>query len=408
MNLRGLGIAFKALSTHKLRTVLAVLGVFLGTLVLTAVTHIGSAIVLQADMETRKLGPNLVQVRAGKIRFGRTDTGAGLGITTTLTLEDAAALWNGIPEVKNISMFLQTSKRARSGNTQIPGQVVGVNASYQEVRALELLAGRFVQGEDEEELALVCVLGNSLAEKLFERPENAWERELYIGNALFRVVGVLEAKGADLGGSSFDEQVFIPLRTYQRRLLNTSRIDGVYMNLYDGSQTESVKNNIASILRLRHRIGPGERDDFMVYSAEDAAKLRNETLELVTSLGALSALISFFVGGLGIFSIMILLVKSRQLEIGVRRAVGASRKNIILQFLIEAGIMAGAGGLLGVGLALLLITAVYAVGALPFVYEPGFCLAAALASVLVGVAAGAWPARQASRVEVVTALKDWE
>jgi putative ABC transport system permease protein len=408
MNLRGLGIAFKALSTHKLRTVLAVLGVFLGTLVLTAVTHIGSAIILQADMETGRLGPNLVQVRAGRIRFGRTDTGAGLGITTTLTMDDATALWNGIPEVKNMSMFLQTSKRVRHGTVQVSGQVVGVNANYREVRALELLAGRFVQDEDEQAMALVCALGNGLAEKLFGSPENAWGTDVYIGNALFRVVGVLEAKGADLGGSSFDEQVFIPLRTYQRRLLNTSRIDGVYMNLYDGSRTDTVKKNIASILRLRHRIGPEERDDFMVYSAEDAAKLRNETLELVTSLGTLSALISFFVGGLGIFSIMILLVKARQLEIGVRRAVGASRRSIVLQFLTEAGIMAGTGGLLGVGLALLLITVVYVFGALPFVYEPESCIAAALASVLVGVAAGAWPARQASRVEVVTALKNWE
>ncbi len=406
--MQGLRIAIKALAAHKLRTMLAILGVFLGTLVLTAVTHIGAAIVLQADLETQKLGPNLVQVRALPVRFGRIGNGASLGITTTVTMEDADAVRAAMPEIENMSMFLQTSKRVRAGNVQTSGQIMGVNPSYVQVRALEMLAGRFVEHEDEESMALVCVLGNTLAERLFQAPDLAWGQNVYIGNAYFSVVGVLEAKGADLGGSSFDEQAFIPLRTYQRRLVNTSRIGGMYINLYDGSNSAMAKNSITALLRKRHRIGPDERDDFRVFAAEDAARLRNETLELITSLGALSAGISFAVGGLGIFSIMILLVRARQLEIGVRRAVGASRKNIVRQFLTEAGIMAGTGGVLGVLLALLLVTLVYTVGGLPFVYEPLFCLLAAAASVLVGVLAGAWPARQASKVEVVVALKNWE
>jgi putative ABC transport system permease protein len=404
----GLRIAFKALAAHKLRTILAVLGIFLGTLVLTAVLHIGAAIVLQADLETRRLGPNLMQVRAANIRFGRTDTGSSLGITTTVTMDDARAVLEAVPEIMNMALFLETSKRVRAGTTQTSGQVVGATPDYLEVRALELLSGRFVQREDEERMALVCVLGNALAGRLFADPSLAWGRRVYIANARYEVVGVLEPKGADLGGSSFDEQVFIPLRTYQRRLVNTSRLSGMYVNLYDGSSPEAVKKSIMAVLRARHHIGPGEKDDFSVYSAEDAARLRNDTLELVTRLGALSAGISFVVGGLGIFSIMILLVRARQLEIGVRRAVGASRRMIVRQFLMEAGLMAGVGGLLGVTLAVLLVTLIYKVGDLPYVYEPASCLLAAAASVLVGVLAGAWPARQASRVEVVTALKDWE
>lgn len=406
--MQGLKIALKALAAHKLRTALAILGVFLGTLVLTAVTHIGSAIVEQADMEIQKLGPNLIQVRATAVRFGRTNTGSSLGITTTITQEDTEAVRAGVPEVSDMSLFLQTSKRVRAGNLQTSGQVVGVTPSYKEVRAIDLLAGRFVEHDDENALALVCVLGNSIAERLFGQPETAWGQDVYVGNSLYRVIGVLEAKGADFGGSSFDEQLFIPLRTFQRRVVNTSRIGGMYLNLHEGSSTAAAKNSITQILRERHRIGPGQKDDFRVFAAEDAAKLRNETLDLITSLGTLSAAISFAVGGLGIFSIMILLVKARQLEIGVRRAVGASRRVIIRQFLTEAGIMAGTGGVLGVVIGLLLVTAIYAVGGLPYVYEPGFCVLAAVASVLVGVIAGAWPARQASKVEVVTALKDWE
>ncbi|MCL1915458.1 MAG: ABC transporter permease [Desulfovibrionaceae bacterium] len=406
--MRGLSIALKSLSAHKLRTVLAILGVFLGTLVLTAVTHIGSSMVRQADLETQKLGPNLVQVRAQSVRFGRTNTGSSLGITATLTLEDAEAIRRSLPEIAGMSMFMQGGRRVRAGNLQTNGQVVGAEAAYLRVRSLELLVGRFLEDDDEENLARVCVLGNALAERLFGDPAAGCGQELYIAQTRYQVVGILEAKGADFGGSSFDEQLFIPLRTYQRRLLNSSRLDGIYLNLLDGASVQAAKNSLFTLLRERHNIGPGQRDDFRVSSAEDAARLRNEVLDLVTSLGVLSALISFVVGGLGIFSIMILLVRARQLEIGVRRAVGASRRAIIRQFLSEAGIMAGTGGGLGVLISLALVTLIYAVGGLPFVYEPLFCLGAAAASVLAGVVAGAWPARQASRVEVVTALKNWE
>lgn len=407
--MQGLIIAIKALSAHKLRTALAILGVFLGTLVLTAVTHIGSAILRQADDEVQKLGPNLVQVRAGHPRFSRESTSsATLGRTTTISVEDARAVWDAVPQVRDMAMFLQTGKRVRAGNTQTSGQVVGVPPSYARVRSLEFLSGRFIMAHDEDALALVCVLGNSIAGRLFGEPAGAQDQDVYVGNGLFRVVGVLEAKGSDFGGTSFDEQVFVPLATYQRRIVNTTSLSGFYMNLYDGSDAAAVKSVITGILRRRHKTGAGKLDDFRVFSAEDAAKLQNDILTLVTNLGGLSALISFAVGGLGIFSIMILLVKARQLEIGVRRAVGASRKVIIRQFLTEAGIMAGVGGVLGVLSGLLLVTAVYGIAGLPFVYEPLFCILAALASVLVGVIAGAWPARQASLVEVVTALKDWE
>lgn len=407
--MRGLLIALKALAAHKLRTALAILGVFLGTLVLTAVTHIGSSILQQADDEVQKLGPNLVQVRAGRVRFSRTaTTSVTLGRSTTISMDDARAVRDAVPQIRNMALFLETSKRVRGEGAQSAGQVVGVTPSYKDVRSLEFLSGRFVNGHDEAELAMVCVLGNALAERLFGQAERAQDQNVYIGNGLFRVVGVLTAKGADFGGTSFDEQVFVPLATYQRRVVNTTSLSGFYVNLYDGSDTAAVKRVITGILRKRHRLADSKRDDFRVFAAEDAAKLQNDVLDLVTNLGGLSAMISFAVGGLGIFSIMILLVKARQLEIGVRRAVGASRKVIVRQFLTEAGIMAGAGGVLGVLLGLGLVTAVYAVGGLPFVYEPLFCLLAALASVLVGVLAGAWPARQASLVEVVTALKDWE
>lgn len=411
----GLLIAIKALSAHKLRSALAILGIFLGTLVLTSISHIGSSMVQQADEETQKLGPNLVQVRAGRIRFARTDTGTGTGSISTVTLADAQAVAMAVPQIERLAPYIAGARGIRSGAVKSDSQVLGVTPEYQTVRSLDLLDGRFISQADDNDLALNAVLGHSIAERLFGAQALAGNeivgRNVFLGDAQLAVVGVLEAKGSDLGGSSFDEQVFVPLRSYMRRLTNTDRISGFYMNLYEAAAknggTTRAKEAITAILRERHKIGPGKRDDFNVSSSEDAAKLRNDTLELVTSLGLLSAGISFAVGGLGIFSIMILLVRSRKMEIGIRRAVGASRKVIIRQFLTEAGVMSGLGGLLGVSLALLFVSAVYQLTGMPFVYEPAFCLAATAASVLVGVLAGAWPAWQASRVEVLDALKSW-
>ncbi|MDR2892265.1 MAG: ABC transporter permease [Deltaproteobacteria bacterium] len=419
LGMAGLKMAVKALAQHRLRSVLAILGIFLGTLVLTGVTHIGSSMIAQADAETQKLGPNLVQVRAGRIRFMRADTTADTGTAarvatgaiSTVTEADAKAVYAAVPQVGRLAMYIASGKPIRAGAIKSDSQVLGVSPEYSVVRSLELLDGRFISRANDEGLALVAVLGHTIAGRLFgsasvERNEVVGQA-VFIGEARLTVIGVLAAKGADLGGASFDEQVFVPLRTYMRRLVNTDRISGFYVNLHEGSSTAQAKGAITEILRERHKIGPGKRDDFLVYSSDDAARLRNETLELVRSLGVLSAGISFGVGGLGIFSIMILLVRSRKQEIGIRRAVGASRKVIIRQFLTESGLMAGTGGVLGVALGLGLVTLIYRYTGMPYVYEPLFCLLAASASVLAGVLAGAWPAWQASRVEVLTALKSW-
>ncbi|MDR2825931.1 MAG: ABC transporter permease [Deltaproteobacteria bacterium] len=435
----GLIIAFKALDAHRLRSILAILGIFLGTLVLTAITHIGSSMLLQADEETQKLGPNLVQVRAGRVRFARTNTntnasasasagtssntstsasaktvtgsGSSGGSITTITLDDAEAVAKGVAQIERLTSYIAGARGIRAGAVKSTCQLLGVQSNYNDVRSLELFDGRFISRVDDQNLALTAVLGYSIAERLFGAAalvsNQIVGQVVFFNDARVEVVGIIKEKGSDLGGTSFDEQVYVPLRSYMRRLTNTDRISGFYLNLYPSSDTGQVKQIITRLLRERHKIGTGVRDDFSVYSSEDAAKLRNDTLELIRSLGVLSAGISFTVGGLGIFSIMILLVRSRKVEIGIRRAVGASRKVIIRQFLMEAGLMSGVGGILGVTLALVLVSLVYNFAAMPFVYEPFFCILAATASVLVGVVAGAWPAWQASKVEVLAALKSW-
>lgn len=307
-----------------------------------------------------------------------------------------------------MAVYIAAAKGIRYGAIKSASQVLGVTASYAAVRSITLQDGRFFRADEDAALKMVCVLGHAIAERLFGNAMLATGNAVIIGDARLEVIGVAEEKGSDMGGTSFDEQVFVPLATYMRRLSDLDRISGIYMNLYAGSDTNTAMTAMEDILRKRHKIRSGAKDDFRVSAAQDATQLRNETLDLVSKLGILSAGISFAVGGLGIFSIMILMVRSRKVEIGVRRAVGASRKFIIRQFLTEAGLMSGIGGLGGIIVALGLVSVIYAIGGFPPVYNPLFCLGAALVSVAVGVAAGAWPAWQASKVEVLDVLKSWE
>lgn len=400
----GFGIAVRALATHKLRTALAMLGVFLGALALTGVTHVSKAMSLKAELETAKLGPNLLTAAAGKTRFSRSgDVRFGRAVTT-FTLADAQALISTVPQVQAGAPYIIATMPVRYQRTATTAQIVATTPEYAHVRSVAAAAGRFLTQADTDARAKVCVLGRAVAAKLFGTPEAAVGQTVFFFRAGLQVVGVMEEKGSDLSGTDQDDQVFVPITTYMRRMSNQDFISGVYMTLHNARDEAAAKRASESLLRQRHGIPDSRQDDFTVLSAKDAAALRTQALDLVWTLGVMSSSISFMVGGLGILSIMILMVRSRRLEIGVRRAVGARRKAIVLQFLLESALMSGTGGLLGVLGALLCVTGVYRVGDFPYVYDAPLIAMACGASVLSGILAGAYPAWKASRVEVLTVL----
>jgi putative ABC transport system permease protein len=403
-----LKIALQALATHKLRTVLAMLGVFLGALALTGVRHVSKAMVRQAEIEVEKLGPNLFAVFAGQTRFSRGGEARTAGGANTFQFEDAQAVIRSLPGVvKGVPMVMRAMP-IRSGNTTVQCQLVASLADYTAVRSIQLEWGRFFTPEEEREKAKVVVLGPKIARRLFGDPQKAVGQVVYMYRAGLMVLGVTEEKGVDISGSDLDELVFVPLSTYMRRMANQTWVTGVFLNMADGTDTARLKQAATSLMRTRHNIAGGKRDDFSVHTAEDAMQLKQQALDLVNVLGIISSTLSFAVGGLGILSIMILLVRARRLEIGVRRAMGAKRRDIVRQFLLEAGIMSAAGGGAGVLTALGLITVVYAAGSFPYVYDGWLILQALCGSALLGVAAGAYPAWQAANVEVLRVLSDRE
>lgn len=402
----GLKIALSSLSTHKLRTVLAMLGVFLGALALTGVQHVSQAMVRKAEIETEKLGPNLFMARAGDIRFRRSGSARASGDARSFTLADASAVVAGMPSAVAGAPFVQASMDVRAGAVKIPAALVGTTPAYQRVRSVAVEHGRFFTAAHVADRAMVCVLGPNVARRLFGEAASAVGREVFFYRARLTVLGVTEAKGADIVGTDQDDQVYVPVSTYMRRMANVSHITGVYVQLADGADPERAKDSAAAILRHRHGLGPGQPDDFSVLTARDTIRLQRQALDLVGILGLISSSVSFAVGGLGILSIMILLVRARRLEIGVRRAVGAKRADIVSQFLFESGLLSGAGGTLGVAVSLALVSVLYAVGGFPPVYDPVLILAVPAGSVALGVAAGAYPAWQASRFEILDILSD--
>ncbi|APG24634.1 ABC transporter permease [Syntrophotalea acetylenica] len=398
-------IALASLRAHRLRTLLAMLGVMLGALALTGVQHISRAMLLKAEQETAKLGSNLFMARTGQLAFRPGRSGRVRHEATTFTLQDARDLARALPAVRKSAPFVSVTLPIRSGNLSINCQLVATWPDYRWVRNAVPEVGRFLSAADENRRARVCVLGASIARRLFGRSRAALGQPVFFHRAMLRVVGVMQPKGADIAGADQDEQVFVPMDTYLRRMSNQTWLSGVYLQLGDEADISAAKQSAAEILRRNHRIGPGEEDDFSVLTAKDTMEVQQQALNLVGTLGLISSSVSFTVGGLGILSIMVLLVRARRLEIGVRRAVGARRRDIVGQFLLEAAMMAMAGGLSGVGLALGLVLLVCRIGGLPYVFEPSLVLLALAGSALLGLVAGAYPAWQAAQVEILEVLK---
>lgn len=401
-----LKIALASLKAHRLRSILAMVGVFLGALALTAVQHVSQAMYLKAEMETAKLGTNLFMARSGKVVFRRSGSAAVRNVTTTFTLQDARELIGSIPQAQAGAPFALETLPIRYGSIKIPCQIVAIWPAYTEVRSIKPAMGRFITWEDENQRARVCVLGTKIAERLFGKPEQALGEMVYIFRSGVRVIGVMEPKGADIVGSDQDEQVFVPLSTFMRRFTNQDWITGVYLQLTDNQSYDVVKKTAESILRQRHHLGQGEDNDFSLLTAKDTIQLQEQALQLVQTLGLLSSGISFAVGGLGILSLMVLLVRSRRMEIGVRRAVGARRLDIIRQFILESGLLAGAGGFVGVVSAAGLVLLIYKIGKMPVTYDPIFIIGPMVGSVLLGLLAGAYPAWQAAKIEVLDILRN--
>ncbi|WP_419786191.1 ABC transporter permease [Pseudodesulfovibrio sp.] len=402
LNLR---IAISSLKAHKWRAILAMLGVFLGALAFTGVQHVSKIMVRKAEIETEQLGPNLFAVLAGQVRFRRSGAMRTDGNVKTFQLSDAEALIGGVPSVLEGAPFVSTNMQVRGNGNAVTAKILATWPQYQSIRSFHTDIGRFFTAEEVAERAKVCVLGRKIAERLFGRAENAVGQVAYLYRASFRILGVMEGKGRDISGEDQDEYLFMPLTTYMRRASNQDWVSGVFLRLDSAAGLQQVDDAAKSILRRRHSIGPGKLDDFATMTPKDAMQLQRQALDLMATLGGISSAISFAVGGLGILSIMILVVRARRVEIGVRRAVGGRRRDIVRQFLFESALMAGVGGAFGVAVTVVLVVVGCTLAKLPLILDPVSLISTLAGSCLLGVVAGAYPAWQAANFEILDILK---
>ncbi|SIO19422.1 ABC transporter permease [Halodesulfovibrio marinisediminis] len=404
--LNSLRIALRSLATHKLRSALAMLGVFLGTLALTGVLHVSEAFKAQAQVEIDKLGPNLLVAlagqptfrRNGELRFGR--------VTTTFKMEDVDALLENNPYVKQGTPFVTKDSTITYRRNTVNSQLIAVNADFPAIRAAPVTLGSFFTKQDVEQRAKVCVLGFTIANKLFKHHTQALGKIVRYNLTNLRVIGVMPKRGRDLAGTDQDEQVYVPITTYMRRMSNQDWVSGVFMTMYSDKDEAAAKLTAIAIMVKQHKVKRKADEDFLIISPKDLSALKTQALQLVWLLGLMSSSISFSVGTMGVLSIMILLVQTRKMEIGIRRAIGARRSAIMTQFLLESSLLSGIGGTLGALVALVLITVIYYVAGFPYVYKPILIVGAAIGSCLLGVLAGAYPAWVASNIDVLSVLRD--
>ena len=401
--LKGLRIALAALTANRLRAILAILGIVVGVAAVIIMIAVGEGAKQEVLGKIEALGTNLVIVSAGQVKnvAGRPQV---VGSVTTLDLRDARAILDECPAVARVVPVQGRKMAVKYGTGTTNSTVLGASEEFPVVRQFRAGAGRFFDAEEVLGAQRVAVVGQTVLANLGARASVVGET-IRIGNVPFEVIGILERKGLNYAGIDEDDQIVIPISTALRRLFNVAYLSSLYLQARDEHSMAFAATQVSNLLRERHRIRAGQPDDFVVQTQAEILTAAQETGQTFSLLLGSVAGISLLVGGIGILALMVISVRERTREIGVRRAVGARQQDILFQFVMAATTLSLVGGLIGIviGLAGGVIVA-YATG-WPTAVSPLAILLAFGVSAAVGVFFGAYPARRAARLDPIAALR---
>ena len=398
-----LKMAAKTLSANKLRSSLTMLGIIIGNASVIAMIGIGEGAQKFVNGELQSLGPNVLFIVPGNQDARQL---GDLDVPRTLVVADADAIATQVPSVAAVAAEKTTQGIISYGSRNTSSSVVGTTSGFLTVRSFEVAQGRFLDNLDQRSNSLVAVVGATLAERLFDA-ESPLGKQIRVKGITFEIVGVLERKGSNLG-LDYDDSVMIPITTLASRIVGRTSpygIDVGFISISANSQEamETAEFQITNLLRLRHNIT--DSDDFYIQSQDTLLDIANTVTGALTLMLAAIASISLFVGGIGIMNIMLVSVRERTQEIGLRKAIGATQQDILSQFLIEAVILSAIGGIVGTALG---ASGIFLIAAFsPF--EAGVSLTAVVMAVgvsgSIGLFFGVVPARQAAKLDPIVALR---
>jgi putative ABC transport system permease protein len=401
--LRGLGISARALLAHKLRAALALASVAVSVAAVVMVSAIGTGAKIEILRQTENMGANLLVVRPAQVKILAARKQIR-GVVTTLSQHDYEAI-HDLADVKAAVPGLENSLKAKAGNRTFSVQVLGTTSRYLEVCRFQIERGRFLDDDDNGQARRVAVLGARVDKELFPN-EDAVGRNIRIRGVPFEIVGVLKAKGIQADGSDQDDQIVIPIRTALRRMFNLTWLNPIFVTVRDAGRMNAAENGIARELRVRHRLEAGGKpDDFSIQNKARTLVGQQKIADSLTTLGLGLAGVSLIVGGIGILALMLMSVKERTSEIGLRMAVGARPGDILIQFLVEATMLALGGWLAGLilgfsGAAMVLLVAHWKIA-----ISTSMLLASFGTVLIAGIGFGTYPARKASLIPPIRALQ---
>jgi putative ABC transport system permease protein len=397
-----LRIALKALNRNKMRTILTMLGMIIGVGAVITMVALGTGARTTIEERVKSAGTNMIMVNAGNFSTG--GVRMGQGNSTTMTPEDATAI-RALPGVQYAAAGANTRSQIIAGNMNWSTQIQGTDVDLPLIRSWPTKYGSFFTAADVTGAQKVAVLGSVVAEMFFGPDEDPTGQIIRLRTQPFKVIGVMTSKGQSSMGQDQDDTIFVPYTTVMKKLQGQQNVNNITVSAASADAIQETAEAIRVELRARHKIVPGDPDDFMVRTLEEMASVQTETTKTMTTLLASIAGVSLLVGGIGIMNIMLVSVTERTREIGLRMAIGARGKDVLLQFLVEAIVISLIGGCIGIGLGFGLSAAVQKFMQWPAVISPNAVALAFGFAGVTGVFFGFYPARKAAGLDPIEALR---